>query len=184
MVLYSVAMRYEFGVGHWLQRHPLLYAITHMAITPLMALYVASFAHADAPLSARIWPVIALATCATVAYELGRKTWAPEQEHADADSYSRLWGTTGAGLAVLVAIAAATAASVHVCRALQLAWATDLVIGATGLAAAATAVWFMRQPTARAAKLLGLLTSLLLLVDLSAVAIAVAIDRGLTWGPA
>ncbi|MBW1877781.1 MAG: UbiA family prenyltransferase [Deltaproteobacteria bacterium] len=84
--LFSVAMRYEFGVGRWLNRHIVLYAVTHNPVVAGLAvfLYAAAGARWD---WAYLW-YVGVASLGSLAFEFGRKTRRSEEEHAGVPSYT------------------------------------------------------------------------------------------------
>lgn len=86
---YGVAMTFEFGVGAWLRRHPVLYLLSHMVITPLIGL-LALRAAGPWP---ETWVGFALLCYANgLVLEIGRKIWKPEEEREGVETYSALWG--------------------------------------------------------------------------------------------
>lgn len=94
MFLFTLAMRYEFGVGPWLSRHILIYAITHNPVVALLAV----FAHAATGLawSANYLFYVGLVSIGSLAFELGRKIRLPHEEIAGVQSYSSAFGRRGA----------------------------------------------------------------------------------------
>lgn len=90
---YLALMTCEFGVGRWLKQHPLVYAVSHMLIMPLIGLYVTGLDwHRGGPPPAGIFPFLALLFCTGFVIEIGRKVRAPESEEAGVDTYSGLFG--------------------------------------------------------------------------------------------
>jgi len=92
--LFSVAMRYEFGVGGWLNRHIVLYAVTHNPVVAglTLFLYAATGARWE---WAYLW-FVAVASLGSLAFEIGRKTRLPDEEHAGVASYTTELGQPGA----------------------------------------------------------------------------------------
>ncbi len=107
MFLFTLAMRFEFGVGGWLSRHILAYAITHNPVVGLLAV----FAHAATGLawSDRFLAYVVLVSVSSLAFEVGRKIRQPEEEIVGVESYSSALGRAGAFglLAALVAVSTA-----------------------------------------------------------------------------
>jgi hypothetical protein len=101
---FSVLMLKEFGVGPWLRRHFLLYAVSHMLIMPLFALTVFSVATGrffwEAP--PWFWMYSFVGFFVTFNWEVSRKIRAPEQERDGIDSYTKVFGTYGAAYLVLL----------------------------------------------------------------------------------
>jgi 4-hydroxybenzoate polyprenyltransferase len=102
---FSVAMRYEFGVGRWLNRHMVLYAVTHNPVVAGLAvfLYAATSARWD---WAYLW-YVGVASLGSLAFEFGRKTRLPEEEHPGVPSYTTELGQ-GPARALLAATYLAT----------------------------------------------------------------------------
>jgi 4-hydroxybenzoate polyprenyltransferase len=103
-IAYSILMLYEFFVADWLQRRFLLYASVHMAITSLLSLVVYGFATGRLPWEAPVWFWLYSLVGFFVGFnwEVSRKIRAPEQEIDGVDSYTKLFGTYGAGWIVML----------------------------------------------------------------------------------
>lgn len=158
--LYMALMRVEFGVARWLQRHPLAYLFSHMAIVPLIDFYATacdwlpggSSGHHVAP-AALGW-FLAVSFCNGVVIEVGRKTWAPSQERAGVESYSGSWGIQPAlrlwGGALVGALLCATLLALH----LGIFWPLVGTLSVMALAALWQGYRFAQEPTvARAHRL-------------------------------
>lgn len=103
-LLYSLLMRAEFGVGHWLRRQLVLYAVSHMLIMPLVIWWLFSAYTQGMPLDVRYLPLLGLLSLlGGFGFELARKLHAPAAERAGVDSYSRALGY-GPALALTVAV--------------------------------------------------------------------------------
>lgn len=107
---WMVLMGFEFFVPRWLKAHPLTYMASHMAIMPLIDLFVTGVEwrpHGDAPPGLALF--LALSFVNGCILEVGRKLWAPENERAGVDSYSALYGprvaVTGWMACVVLALA-------------------------------------------------------------------------------
>jgi 4-hydroxybenzoate polyprenyltransferase len=101
---YSVLMLKEFLVRDWLKRHFLVYVICHMLIMPLLAMIVFSFTTErylwDAP--GWFWVYSFVGFFVALNWEVSRKIRAPEDEIEGVDSYTKQFGTYGAGYLVLL----------------------------------------------------------------------------------
>ncbi|MEB3222043.1 MAG: AMP-binding protein [Candidatus Sericytochromatia bacterium] len=190
LIGYTWLMLREFYVGEWLNRHMVLYGVSHMAIITLMSVAVyaavldvgsASVFGLDRTLGgwlpgwfARLWhPGLLLFAgmnfCFIYSLEVARKIRVPEQERPQVDTYSRRLGLAGALMLVIATQAlglvllgiAGPALHVH---------ASVYWLGAGALALVATAFGlFARKPRAEMAKRLesvGALTVLLVNVAL------------------
>lgn len=110
--VYTLGMRVEFGVGSWLDRHVLTYAISHMMCLGLVlaALIGAGIeamglaqgiAIADVPASRGIVLACASAVLLGVGFELGRKFERYEQAHGDR-AWIALWAFPVSGIGVML----------------------------------------------------------------------------------
>ncbi|HKW45487.1 MAG TPA: UbiA family prenyltransferase [Candidatus Eremiobacteraceae bacterium] len=153
---YFAFMSREFFVGRWLRSHPAVYIASHMLIVPMIDFYVSSFdwlvAHAIAP-HALVW-FLSVTYCNGVAVEVGRKIRAPRDEEHGVETYSALWGRTGAtavwcmATAVTVAIAVAAASFATLGR-------YDIPIFCIALACAIVIGYlFLRHPVHNTAQLI------------------------------
>jgi 4-hydroxybenzoate polyprenyltransferase len=105
-------MSKEFFVPRWLKRHPLLYMLSHMVITPLIFLFASACDWVTAgyirPSTGLLW-MLAVGYFNGMVVEIGRKVRAPEDEETGVETYSFLWGRRNAVLAWLAAIVATAA---------------------------------------------------------------------------
>jgi hypothetical protein len=104
---YSLAMWAEFGVGSWLSKHIVLYAITHNPVVALLAL----FAHGATGVAwdnRFIWYLL-MVSFGSLAFEIGRKMRTPDEEVAGVETYSSALGRGRAGwlLRLVILLAAA-----------------------------------------------------------------------------
>jgi len=109
---FTVAMRAEFGVGAWLNKHLLIYAVTHNPVVGLLAVY--GWACAGVPFVPAFGWYIAAVSLGSLSFELGRKINLPDEETAGVDSYSSVLGRGRAGV-MLTVISVAAAACSAVC---------------------------------------------------------------------
>lgn len=93
---WSMLMFYEFFASEFLKKHIGLYLVSHQLLVPVMVFYAVSLRVDIAGLDTTGFLYILLLSasimCATVTYEIARKTWSKEQEHELADSYTSEWG--------------------------------------------------------------------------------------------
>ncbi len=85
-LLFSFAMFVEFGVGRWLSKHLVLYALTHNPV--MVGLAVLVIVATGSPLSAVHAGFIAFSCVAMLGFEFGRKIRLPEEEHPGVPSYT------------------------------------------------------------------------------------------------
>jgi len=98
--LYTLAMRAEFGVGHWLQDRMVLYAVTHNPVTGLLAVY--AWACTGTAWSPRYLAYVGFASFGSLAFEVGRKVNLPAEEVPGVPSYTTVLGR-GRALGLLAA---------------------------------------------------------------------------------
>ena len=108
--LWSILMAREFFVREWIRRHLIVYALSHMVIMPILAMWVATMGSPRAHDAPAAWAFAALSLLAGLAFEIARKIRSPEQEHPMADSYTQALGVRAAS-AVLAGLVVATAAA-------------------------------------------------------------------------
>ena len=140
---YSLLMRAEFGVGHWLRRHLVLYALSHMLIMPLVISWLFAACAGGLVLAGTYLPLLwLLSLLGGFSFELARKLHAPAAERMGVDSYSQALGY-GAALALTGAVLlAGGAVQALLLRALHGRPASYIVLAlllAVGLALYATA---------------------------------------------
>lgn len=163
--LYMALMRVEFGLSKWLQTHPFTYLWSHMLVVPLIDLFATacdwlparSFAFSAPP---GLGWFLLLSFCNGIAIEIGRKTWAPEQEREGVESYSSQWGIRRsitvwlAALGLALLCATILAARIHFLLPL-LALLLPLLLLLSWIG-----IRFIRQPNAKRAKQLETLSGL------------------------
>jgi 4-hydroxybenzoate polyprenyltransferase len=123
--VYLALMTREFFAARWLKRHPIVYMTSHMMILPLVDLYATAcdwwVAGLRRPPHALYWFLI-VSYLNGIIVEIGRKTRVPADEEHGVQTYSALWGTSGAARAWLLAVAATAA----------VAWVASAQIGTDG----------------------------------------------------
>ncbi len=130
-VVWSVLMAREFFVRAWLRTHLVIYALTHIVVMAILAMWIASMGAPRAVSAPAPWAFAMLSLFAGLAFEVARKIRAPEQEHPMADSYTQALGIApAAGMLLGVVLGAAAAAM----------WLVVMISGGVGRVAAATLV--------------------------------------------
>ena len=167
-LLFTLLMRYEFGVGGFLNQHMLLYAVTHNPVVGLLAVY--GYACAGAPFQATFLLYVLAASLGSLAFELGRKLHLPDEEVAGVDSYSSVYGRATAGriLAAIELLTGLSAAGV-VWLVAGTPWQRGVGLGLLALGVA-WGVWSTR-PDQRS-KRVELSSSVVLLLSLLAMGVA------------
>lgn len=142
-------MSVEFFAPHWLKARPFAYLVSHMAIMPLIDLFVTSTEwapHSFAPPPGLGW-FLGLSFANGCVLEIGRKVWTPENEREGVETYSALLGPALAYCLWVAALCAACALLIGVGFAVRTP-AIVAVIGVIALGAVAFATWrFARSPT-------------------------------------
>jgi hypothetical protein len=98
-LVFTVLMRVEFGVGRWLNRHLIVYAITHNPIVGLLAAFLWVVAGGTWSLTAALY--VAVVSLGSLAFEIGRKIRLPNEEIRGVESYSSVLGKSRADALLL-----------------------------------------------------------------------------------
>lgn len=142
-------MTFEFFVPDWLKQRPFLYLVSHMAIMPLIDLFVTAAEWLPKALGppAGLWLFLLLSFTNGCVLEIGRKVWAPENERRGVETYSGLLGPRRAAqlwfLLCILAWILLVAVGYHVGAPLAIAMPGLLALAATGMIAHA----FAKKPT-------------------------------------
>ena len=180
-VAFSVLMRFEFGLGEWLRRRLVLYALLHNPIVALLMLYVDAVHRQGRSFGWLAVGFVAVASFTSLGFEVGRKLRAPSDELDGQDTYTKALGTTKASvLLMLVMLAAGVAAAVTAHLGHVRMWAVATVVAVT-LLALIPVVAFMRRPDARGAKRAEAASSAYALVLYVVPVVDLVLRRGVTW---
>jgi 4-hydroxybenzoate polyprenyltransferase len=128
---FTLAMRYEFGVGGWLNRHLLVYAMSHNPVVALLGCF--AWASTGTAFDERYWVYLALVTLGSFAFEMGRKTRLPEEEVRGVESYSSVLGRKQAGVILAVLSIGTAAAAAGLCHLLAAEWYAYAAAGVAGV---------------------------------------------------
>lgn len=99
-------MTKEFFIPEKLHRSPALYLVSHMAIMPLIDLFLTAcewLPRAGSP-PVGIWTFLWMSFCNGCVVEFGRKIWAPSNERPGVETYSANWGLEGSVIALATAV--------------------------------------------------------------------------------
>lgn len=145
---WMLLMAFEFFVPAWLKARPLVYMASHMAIMPLIDLYVTGVewrSHGAAPAGLGLFLTLSFINGCIL--EIARKLWAPENERPGVESYSALYGVRRAAAAWMACVVLALGLLAGV----GIATGAPLPTFALGLLAAAfalrTGFAYRRTPT-------------------------------------
>ena len=167
-LLFTVLMRYEFGIGERLNQSMLLYAVTHNPVVGLLAMY--GYACSGASFQAVFLLYVAAVSLGSLGFELGRKINLPGEEVAGVDSYSSVYGRQTAGRILMgIEAGAALCAGAVVVLVASAAWqgAAGLLLIGAGLG-----MGLREARPGRTAKQVERSSSLVLLVCLLAMGVA------------
>lgn len=183
VIIYALLMYKEFFVGEWLNKHIVLYALTHQVITPLLCVYVfmLSATHAGAGWHPLFWLQLGMGAGTGLGWEMSRKIRMPEDELPLADSYSKHFGPFRASLMALSSLL--LGAGCALALGLKVGFG-PVAYGLLGLGVAVTAVGFVkfwRKPTPKGAKGLDNWAAVLMLLCYVAIAVGSAMGRGIRF---
>ncbi len=151
---YLGLMTREFFVRDWLKRHPVVYMATHMLIMPFIDFYVTAFdwlVSGGGPPRGLAW-FLAVSFFNGTVVEIGRKIRAPQDEETGVETYSALWGSRGASLSWLAAIALTAVSSLFAAAHIGFIAGDGLVLAALVLVAVTLAARYAQAPTTARAR--------------------------------
>ncbi len=102
LFLFACLMTKEFFCGPWLEKHLTIYAFSHMLSMPLVIWWLANMACPGVVLDEVMLALMSLAFISGFCFEITRKTRGPEEERDSVDSYSKVFGTKGSALVVMI----------------------------------------------------------------------------------
>jgi 4-hydroxybenzoate polyprenyltransferase len=125
---YSLLMRYEFFIGSRLNKHLLLYAITHMLVMPLIILWVYSSFHPKLNILYPFYVLAGLSLVSGFSFEIARKIHAPVAEKPGIDSYSKSIGYAASITLVLLVLTGGVAIQIYLLNLINARlWAIALI---------------------------------------------------------
>ena len=148
-------MAKEFFVREWLRRHIMWYAFTHMVVMLSLVAWIASMGSTDASRRPSTWTLASLVYASGLAFEMGRKMRAPDDEHPSADSYTQSLGIDRATLVLAVVVAVVSALTLVTTSVVDGGIPPFIMVaaGAAALLAVLVIRQFRQHPGRRAAKL-------------------------------
>jgi 4-hydroxybenzoate polyprenyltransferase len=102
VIVWSAMMAKEFWVGEWLEKRLVLYATSHMLVTPMAILWMMQMGAGEAPLPKVAYLVAALSFLSGASFEVARKVRGPEGERDGVDSYTKVLGPRGVTVVLLL----------------------------------------------------------------------------------
>jgi hypothetical protein len=151
---WSILMAREFFVRAWIRRHLVVYALTHIVVMAILAMWIATMGAPRAVHAAASWAFAALSLFAGLAFEIARKMRAPEQEHPLADSYTQALGVPRASLLLVGTVIGAALAAIGLTSLLtgRVGMIAVVPVGAVAVLAALSIARFRSRPTPAAAR--------------------------------
>jgi 4-hydroxybenzoate polyprenyltransferase len=180
---WSLLMAKEFFCRSWLNRHMLLYALSHMVVTPMSMLWMAQMGAAPVLVSANVAWLAALSFASGAAFELTRKTRGPEEEREGLDSYTKTIGVVGAPLAILFFVLTSVALEIAVLKQVisEPAWYWFFVVICLALLPVGSVSAFLARPSAKARKANEAAVGLFMMASYLVLLAAMIADRGIAW---
>ena len=182
MFLWTCLMGKEFFVADWLNRHLTWYAVSHMLVMPLIVWWLANLAMPDSELSPVLQVMMLLAFISGFCFEITRKTKGPEEERDTIDSYSRIFGTRGSAVVVMLLVTAMVLNQVWLITLIS----GDLILWAVAIQAVFLALGlyqllrFIRLPSADGREKNEAVVALTMLAGYAVVIAVVIVGKGLS----
>jgi len=152
--IYLALMSREFFVRDWLKARPFTYMWTHMLIMPQIDFYATAtdwIATGSGP-PRGVMLFLWVSFFNGMVIEIGRKIRAPQDEEEGVDTYSRVWGRTGAVTAWLIAIAFTAAFALMAAWRIHSLLIAAIFLSVLALAAATIAIRYLSAPSTSRAK--------------------------------
>ena len=174
---FSVAMRFEFGAGAFLNRHIVLYALTHNPVVGLLIMAVTSGILGTTSSSLPVLVYVALASVTSLGFEVGRKFRALQDEKPGQDTYTQALGIPQAAtLLIVVEVVSAT-----LCGPLIQTFAARAIVAALASVAVFAVLSFRRDPSPRLAKAVELGATVLALGLYLTITVEVGVRQGFSF---
>jgi len=176
-------MAKEFFVGEWLKKRLILYALSHMLVTPMALIWMAQMGGGQALLPGGILWLALLSFLSGATFEVTRKTWGPEEEREGLDSYARVLGVSRAPVVIMILLTAAAAVqAILLARLLQEpAWIWFLLVGAVLVLPFWALLRFRAQPSAVARKRNEAAVGLAMMLGYLILLAALVAEQGVAW---
>lgn len=143
---YLALMSVEFFCRDWLKKRPVIYLVSHMGIMPLVDFFGTACEWlprgTDAP-SGLGW-FLAASFFNGIVIETGRKLRQPVDEEEGVETYSRLWGKSGAAMVWMGSLSATGICAVMAATRISFAIPVAVALGLVFFCAVAVAVPFVR----------------------------------------
>lgn len=175
MMVYSLFMAKEFFIGEWLSKRLVLYAISHMLVSPLMMFWIlSSGSNSINPNNPVTLVTLLLCLLSGFSYELTRKCRGPEEEKESLDSYTKIMGINKTMTIITILNLAVLGLSTWLLNALRASgYSAYIVLGLGFSSIIYPSINFIKKPSLKARKinegglglyLLGVYVSLLIVL--------------------
>ncbi len=183
VMAWSLLMAKEFFIGEWLKPRLVLYAVSHMLVTPMMLAWLAQMGMGQQLLPLQVIWVGVLMFFSGFTFEITRKTWGPEEEREGMDSYAKIFGVSHAPVVVMVLLLAAVAVQVKLLFIILGApsWFWYLLLVATLAFPFWSLMKFRSAPSAAGRKLNEAAVGLAMLASNVIMVAAMIAQRGIVW---
>lgn len=178
---YSLLMAKEFFVPRWLEPRLFLYALTHMAIMPLIVLWIAAMARPAGDLPASVSMLGLLSFFSGLAFEICRKIRAPVDEVPNIRTYSQIFGTRRAAINAFGCLIFSAGMLAYLLWQIRHSGPLQITVVVLTVLCGLLFVRFIQRPTSRHAKGLELGASLFMLAAYLLVMIVTLLKTGLQW---
>lgn len=181
---YSLLMLKEFFCREWLEARFLLYAVTHLLVMPLLALVVYGFATGNVPWEAPTWFYLyaVLGFFVMFNWEISRKVRAPDDEVDGIQTYTKVFGTRGAGKVLIGLRVVDMAMAVAIGTVIGLAWGFYAALAVVFLVILAGNIQYLREPTTERAERMETYAGVYIILFHVIVSVSVALEVGIDAG--
>jgi 4-hydroxybenzoate polyprenyltransferase len=183
-MMWSLLMAREFFVHAWLTARPVLYALSHMLVMPLAMWWMQQIGAGQQPLPAPAALLAVLSVFSGLAYEVARKTKAPEEERPTVDTYTKIFGTRRAPLvtlALLILSLVLFGAIAGVIYGKVAPIASYAALAVAGAVAGSTLLRFRAAPSPKRAKASEGMVGLGFMIAYAVMLVALVSRGGITW---
>jgi 4-hydroxybenzoate polyprenyltransferase len=182
MIVWTGLMAREFFCRDWLRARLVVYAISHMLITPFAVLWTFRLVAPGASFGCTGTLLISLTLVSGFAFELARKARGPE-ENPSLESYCRVLGSNACGIALIAILSGILLNALLLLSNMgyRLAPFSTSAIAVTYLASVMAAAAYLRRPSQKARKLNEGISALFMLTNYLSVVLCPLIARGGRW---
>jgi 4-hydroxybenzoate polyprenyltransferase len=182
MATWTWLMAREFFCREWLRARLVLYAFSHMLITPFAVYWTFRLVAPGAAPGCPGTLLISLTLVSGFAFELARKARGPE-ESATLESYSKVLGAHACGIALIAILSAILLNQLLLLSSMgyRLPPVATSLIGVTYLMAVLAAARYLKAPSQKARKMNEGISALFMLTNYLSIVLCPLIARGGRW---